>query len=47
VRQRGTRFHPGRNVSRGRDDTLFAISDGTVRFDRQGRRVNVDATAGG
>ena len=41
VRQRGTRFHPGRNVGRGRDDTLFALSDGVVRFDRQGRRVNV------
>jgi large subunit ribosomal protein L27 len=43
VRQRGTRFHPGRNVGRGRDDTLFALADGVVRFDRQGRRVNVVA----
>lgn len=41
VRQRGTRFHPGRNVGRGKDDTLFALADGVVRFDRQGRRVNV------
>jgi large subunit ribosomal protein L27 len=41
VRQRGTRFHPGRNVGRGKDDTLFALSAGVVRFDRQGRRVNV------
>jgi large subunit ribosomal protein L27 len=41
VRQRGTRFHPGRNVGRGRDDTLFALTDGVVLFDRQGRRVNV------
>ena len=41
VRQRGTKFHPGRNVGRGRDDTLFALSDGVVSFDRQGRRVNV------
>ena len=41
VRQRGTRYHPGRNVGRGRDDTLFALVDGVVRFDRQGRRVNV------
>ena len=41
VRQRGTRYHPGRNVGRGRDDTLFALSDGVVHFDRQGRRVNV------
>lgn len=41
VRQRGTRFHPGRNVARGRDDTLFALVDGVVVFDRQGRRINV------
>jgi large subunit ribosomal protein L27 len=41
VRQRGTRFHPGRNVGRGGDDTLFALADGVVVFDRQGRRVNV------
>jgi large subunit ribosomal protein L27 len=49
VRQRGTRYHPGRNVDRGRDDTLFALIDGVVKFDRQGRRVNVvaEATAGG
>ncbi len=43
VRQRGTRFHPGRNVGRGSDDTLFALADGVVMFDRQGRRVNVVA----
>ena len=41
VRQRGTRFHPGRNVGRGSDDTLFALADGVVLFDREGRRVNV------
>jgi large subunit ribosomal protein L27 len=41
VRQRGTKFHPGRNVKRGRDDTLFALVDGNVKFDRDGRRVNV------
>jgi large subunit ribosomal protein L27 len=41
VRQRGTRYHPGRNVGIGRDDTLFALADGVVAFDRQGRRVNV------
>ena len=34
VRQRGTRIHPGRNVGRGRDDTLFAYIDGTVKFER-------------
>jgi large subunit ribosomal protein L27 len=43
VRQRGTRYHPGRNVGRGKDDTLFALADGIVTFDRQGRRVNVRA----
>jgi large subunit ribosomal protein L27 len=43
VRQRGTRYQPGRNVGRGRDDTLFALADGVVEFDRQGRRVNVVA----
>ncbi len=32
VRQRGTKFHPGINVGIGRDDTLFALTDGTVRF---------------
>jgi large subunit ribosomal protein L27 len=41
VRQRGTKYHPGRNVGRGKDDTLFALADGIVTFDRQGRRVNV------
>jgi large subunit ribosomal protein L27 len=41
VRQRGTRIHPGRNVGRGRDDTLFALLDGIVLFDREGRRVNI------
>jgi large subunit ribosomal protein L27 len=41
VRQCGTPFQPGRNVGRGRDDTLFALTDGVVRF--QGRRVVVDA----
>jgi large subunit ribosomal protein L27 len=43
VRQRGTQFHPGRNVKRASDDTLFALVDGQVMFDRQGRRVNVVA----
>jgi large subunit ribosomal protein L27 len=43
VRQRGTRYHPGRNVGRGRDDTLFALADGVVVFDRQGTRINVVA----
>ncbi len=43
VRQRGTRYHPGRNVKRAKDDTLFALVDGVVLFDREGRRVNVVA----
>ena len=46
VRQRGTRVHPGRNVRRGADDTLFAIAEGTVRFDREGRRVSIEAVTG-
>ncbi len=37
VRQRGTKFHPGTNVGRGGDDTLFAKIDGTVKFEREGR----------
>lgn len=37
VRQRGTHFHPGNNVGRGSDDTLFAYVDGTVKFERKGR----------
>jgi len=43
VRQHGTKFHPGRNVKRAKDDTLFALVDGVVLFDRQGRRVNIVA----
>lgn len=39
VRQRGTKFHPGLNVGRGGDDTLFALAGGTVEFgNRRGRR---------
>jgi large subunit ribosomal protein L27 len=45
VRQRGTHFHPGRNVGRGSDDTLFALAAGVVLFDREGRRVNVVAAS--
>ena len=36
VRQRGTRFHAGKNVGIGRDHTLFALADGTVRFEERG-----------
>ena len=40
VRQRGTRFHPGENVGRGGDDTLFATADGKVKFGlRKGRKL--------
>ncbi|MEM8544668.1 MAG: 50S ribosomal protein L27 [Cyanobacteria bacterium P01_H01_bin.119] len=38
VRQRGTKFHPGVNVGRGSDDTLFATVDGVVTFERRGKR---------
>jgi large subunit ribosomal protein L27 len=38
VRQRGTRFHPGRNVGLGRDFTLFALKNGVVEFQDKGRR---------
>lgn len=45
VRQRGTKFHPGRNVGRGGDDTLFAMSEGVVQFgERKGRKL-VDVLA--
>ncbi|MFG0266576.1 MAG: 50S ribosomal protein L27 [Rhodopirellula sp. JB055] len=42
VRQVGTKFHPGAGVGMGNDYTLFALVDGKVRFDREGRRVNID-----
>lgn len=37
VRQRGTKIHPGTNVGKGSDDTLFAMADGVVKFERMGR----------
>ena len=37
VRQRGTKIHPGTNVGKGKDDTLFALKDGTVKFERYGK----------
>lgn len=37
VRQRGTKFHPGTNVGKGKDDTLFALVNGTVKFERVGK----------
>ena len=42
IRQRGTKFLPGKNVGLGRDYTIFALVDGIVRFDQNGRRVNVE-----
>jgi len=45
IRQRGTKFLPGRGVGIGRDYTIYAMVAGTVRFDREGRRVNVDPVA--
>ena len=47
VRQRGTRFHPGVNVGRGKDDTLFALATGAVEFGAKGGRkvVNIVAAA--
>ncbi len=41
IRQRGTKVHPGVGVGMGRDHTLFALVDGKVLFDRDGRRVNI------
>ena len=48
VRQRGTKMHPGNNVGIGKDDTLFALVDGVVRFERKGKdtkQVSVYAEA--
>ena len=48
VRQRGTKIHPGLNVGKGKDDTLFSTVDGTVRFERLGKdrtKVSVYADA--
>ena len=38
VRQRGTKFHAGRNVGKGRDDTLFALIDGVVQFEKRDKK---------
>ena len=45
IRQRGTKWHPGAGVGIGKDHTIFAIVDGRVFFDKEGRRVNVSAEA--
>ena len=44
VRQVGTKFHPGRNVRKGKDHTLFSVAEGVVRFQSNGR-VHVDVPA--
>ena len=41
IRQRGTKLHPGKNVGTGRDWTLFALKDGTVKFDKAHRSVSI------
>jgi large subunit ribosomal protein L27 len=46
IRQRGTKFHPGFNVGRGGDDTLFAKSDGVVKFASRGGRKLIDIIEG-
>lgn len=44
IRQRGTKWHPGKNVARGRDDTLFALTDGVVNYTKTNKtRVSVVA----
>jgi len=46
IRQRGTKFHPGVNVKRGNDDTLFAVADGVVKFEvKRGNRKFVSVYA--
>ena len=46
IRQRGTKFHPGENVGRGGDDTLFATADGVVKFASRRNRKLVDVLPG-
>jgi large subunit ribosomal protein L27 len=45
IRQRGSRFVPGSNAGRGRDDTIFALKPGVVKFEKQGRRVTICESA--
>lgn len=44
VRQRGTKIHPGKNVGRGKDDTLFALKDGAVKFIKNGKVITIIET---
>ena len=45
ARQRGQKWKPGKNVGMGRDHTIWSLVDGTVRFDRDGSRINVEQAA--
>ena len=45
VRQRGTKYHPGKNVGLGRDFTIFSLVDGVVKFTKDGKMVNVEPRA--
>ena len=45
IRQRGTKFHPGLNVGKGKDDTLFAKTDGKVTFEKKGKKKIVSVYA--
>jgi large subunit ribosomal protein L27 len=45
VRQLGNRYHPGQGVGQGKDYTLYALVEGQVMFDREGRRVNIVSSA--
>ena len=45
IRQCGTKFRPGHNVGMGKDYTLFSLVEGVVRFDQEGKRINVDLAA--
>jgi large subunit ribosomal protein L27 len=47
IRQCGTKWHPGRHVGQGTDYTLFALVDGKVFFDQEGRRINVEPAQAG
>ena len=44
VRQRGTKFHPGKNVAKGKDDTLFSLVDGSVDFGQNKGRKTINVT---
>jgi large subunit ribosomal protein L27 len=41
LRQRGTKYHPGKNVGMGRDHTLYALVEGKVQFDKEHRKINI------